>query len=146
MDERPNYYAILTADVRYDERLSSTEKLLYAEITALASKDGVCWASNNYFASLYKVTPVHISRMLNKLKECGYIRTELEYKPNSKEIKKRNIYLLTKMLRGINKNVKGGINKNVKENNTSINNINIIKHKNFENNIINGNVYELYEN
>lgn len=146
MDERPNYYAILTADVRYDTRLNSTEKLLYAEITALSSKEGVCWASNNYFASLYNVTPVYISMMLRKLKECGYIRIELVYKPNSKEIQRRNIHLLNNSLRGIKQYYNRGIKQKFKENNTSINNINIIKHKNFENNIVNENVYELYEN
>lgn len=143
MEEKPSYYAILTADVRYDERLSSTEKLLYAEITSLCSKEGVCWASNNYFAKLYKLTPVHISRMIKKLCECGYIRAELEYKKGTREIKRRNIYLLTKMLRGININVKGGINKNVKENNINKNNINrIIPINNFSQDDLDN----LYEN
>ena len=145
--EKPNYYSILTADVRYDDRLSSTEKLLYSEITALTNKDGVCYASNNYFARLYKKTPTHISRMIKKLKDCGYINIEIEYKKNSKEIKRRNIYLLTKMLRGIDKNVNRGINKNVKDNITSINNINrIYKPKDFKTNIVNGDLEELYDN
>ena len=147
MEEKPNYYAILTANVRYDERLSPMEKLLYAEITALSSKDGVCWASNSYFANLYNLTPQHISRMIRKLKRCGYIEIKIEYKPNSKEIKRRDIYLLTNMFIGINKNVNRGINKYVKDNNTSTNNINIIyKLKGFKGNVITSDLNDLYDN
>lgn len=31
-----NYYAIIPATIRYNEKLKSSEKLLYGEITALA--------------------------------------------------------------------------------------------------------------
>ena len=47
--ENPNYYAILTAEVRYSKNINANEKLLFAEITALANKTGECWASNNYY-------------------------------------------------------------------------------------------------
>ena len=43
---KPNYYAILTAEVRYDNRLSANEKLLFAEIPALSNKTGEFWAGN----------------------------------------------------------------------------------------------------
>ncbi len=36
--ERPTYYAVLPATVRYDNALSEFQKLLFAEITALADK------------------------------------------------------------------------------------------------------------
>ena len=38
MNEKPNYYAIIPANVRYDNELRANEKLLYGEITALSSK------------------------------------------------------------------------------------------------------------
>ena len=122
MEEKPNYYAIIPADVRYDPNLTSTEKLLYGEITSLTQKTGECWASNKYFANLYDVEPQSISRMIKHLTEREHITYRIVYKENKKEIEKRIISL------PINKNVNTyyqkcyeGINKNVKENNTSIN-------------------------
>ena len=61
MNERPAYYAILTAKIRYDRNLKANEKLIYAEITALANKEGYCHASNKYFSDLYDVTPQTVS-------------------------------------------------------------------------------------
>ena len=38
--ERPGYWAVLPASVRYDETLPPNAKLIYAEIAALAQIDG----------------------------------------------------------------------------------------------------------
>lgn len=73
----PSFYAIIPADVRYDERLKPNAKLLYGEITALAQREGFCWAGNDYFADLYKVSTETISRWISQLKNCGYIDVEL---------------------------------------------------------------------
>ena len=53
MTETPNYYAIIPSNVRYSD-LKPNAKLLYGEITALSNKHGFCFASNKYFANLYK--------------------------------------------------------------------------------------------
>ena len=49
----PNFYAIIPANVRYDNNLTPIEKLLYVEITALTNDKGYCWAGNEYFAKLF---------------------------------------------------------------------------------------------
>lgn len=67
MKEQPNYYAIIPASVRYCKELSANEKLLYGEITALTNKEGYCWASNDYFANLYKVESRTVRRWLGNL-------------------------------------------------------------------------------
>ena len=126
MEENPNYYAIIPAEIRYDKDLSDKAKLLYGEISALSNRTGECWASNKYFADLYGITTIHISRIINELKEKKYIDVELMYKTHTRQIEKRIIKLndapIKEMLIPINKNVNTPINKNVKENNTSINN------------------------
>lgn len=117
----PNYYAILTSEVRYCPNLSAQEKLLFAEITALSSKEGVCFAGNKYFADLYSLTQVTISRQISNLEKEGFIT--IEYIKQGSRVKKRLI-TINKNVNGnaltINKNVNRTINKNVKDNNTSI--------------------------
>lgn len=139
MDEKPNYYAIIPSEIRYDDDLTPNEKLLYGEITALTYQNGECWAKNSYFANLYKVEIQSVSRWIRHLKEKQYIDLEITYKAGTKEVDKRIIKIKDNP---INKNVKGykqkcleGINKNVKDNNTSINNTSIkenIKRKVFK--------------
>ena len=119
---KPNYYAVIPAEVRYSKNLTPNAKLLYAEITALSKKDGSCWASNKYFSNLYNVSTVTISRWISSLVENNFINRKIVYKKGTKEIDKRYLQLCSG---GINKNVSTPINKNVKDNNTSINNTSI---------------------
>ena len=90
--EQPNYYAIIPATVRYDTNLKYTEKLLYGEITALSNKNGYCYAQNKYFADLYNVTAVSVSRWISHLQQLGYIKTEVIRNENiNKNVKDNNI-------------------------------------------------------
>lgn len=126
--EQPSYYAILTANVRYDNNLTDSEKILFAEITALSNKYGYCTASNSYFAKLYEVHKVTISKRIGNLKECGYVAIELVR--DGGEIKQRKLYPLTQTLtgisdttnRGVSDTTNRGISANAKDNNTSNNN------------------------
>ena len=112
MTDKPNYYAIIPAKVRYSS-LKPNAKLLYGEITALSNKLGYCYASNNYFAELYGVSKNTVSRWLSDLKKLGFITIEIQ-RNEKKEIIKRII--------GIDKKVVSSNDKIVKENNTSNNN------------------------
>ena len=111
MTEKPNYYAIIPAKVRYSS-LKPNAKLLYGEITALSNKLGYCYASNNYFAKLYGVSKNTVSRWLSDLSKLGFITIQIERNKN-KEITKRII--------GIDKKVDSPIDKKGKVNNTSNN-------------------------
>ena len=93
MEDRPNYYAIIPAQIRYDERLKPNEKLLYGEITALSNKTGECYATNKCFASLYDVTVETISRWITHLKELNYIDSKIIYRDGTHEIDKRIILI-----------------------------------------------------
>ena len=131
MKDKPSYYSILTADVRYDEKLSASEKLLFSEITALSNKHGYCTAGNGYFSKLYNVSDRSVTRWIKHLKELGYLKYVPIYKKDSKEVDERRLYPLTNSKEPLDKNVYGGrqkcprpLDKNVEDNITSINNIN----------------------
>ncbi len=54
MADKPSFYSILTADVRYDERLSFFARVLYSDITAMCNVKGYCSAGNEHFADKFK--------------------------------------------------------------------------------------------
>lgn len=74
--ERPSYFAIIPAEVRYDKSLPPGAKLMYGELTALASTDRGCFAKNSYFADLYGVSERTIRQWFVSLEECGYIERQ----------------------------------------------------------------------
>jgi hypothetical protein len=119
MKEQPNYYAIISAEVRYDNNISANAKLLYAEITALLNMNGECFATNKYFSKLYGKSVVTISKWINELISNGYISSYYTYKGGTKEIDRRYLSILKG---GIKENDKGGIKENFKDNNIKVNN------------------------
>lgn len=120
--EQPNYYAVIPANIRYDKDLTANAKLLYGEISALTQKNGICFATNEYFSRLYNLSERAITRLIGSLKNKGYIKVEIKNDIDNKRT--RQI-----CLGGIDKNSVNPIDKNVQYNNTSISNntsINII--------------------
>lgn len=101
---RRSYWAQLPSEVRYSGELSSTAKLLYAELSALIGEDGYCWATNTYFAGVLGVSERTISRMITQMESAGFIRCEMAATDNGSE---RRIYA------GAFFPGKGGIDKNV---------------------------------
>jgi len=90
---KPNYYAVIPAEVRYNKKLTPNAKLLYAEITALCNMNGKCTASTQYFCKLYEVSRGSVQNWLRLLEKSGYISREVIYKKGSKEILSRSIKL-----------------------------------------------------
>lgn len=108
---RPSFYVIIPANVRYDKALPDKAKLLYGEITALCNKEGFCWAKNEYFAELYGLTDRNIQRLIKALKDGGYIDVVIDQKSmNPRKIFLANLttkmsHLTTKMSPAHDKNV-----------------------------------------
>lgn len=117
-------YAICFNEWLLDEEVKNELRLLLA-ISCLTARDGMCFASNNYFAELFGETDVSISRKLKKLADRGYLT--INYERRGCEIISRKIRL-TKLLTDDYQNCYSTINQNVKENNNNKenNNINII--------------------
>ena len=121
--DKPGFYAILPATVRYDKRLKPIERLLYAEITALSNTQGYCNASNSYFSKVYDITPTTASRYIANLITHGYVNSQMIFAEDKKQIKERRLYPIT----GIDEMSKGGIDQTSKDNTTSNNNTSINK-------------------
>lgn len=139
--ERPGYYGILPASIRYDKNLKPMEKIMYSELTALSNKNGYCNATNSYFAELYEVSKNTVSLWISDLEKAGYIKTKLIYEAGTKNIKERRIYISDPITKNddtyhekevdpITKNDDTPITKNREDNNTSINNTRIILKEN----------------
>nr|DAK45877.1 MAG TPA: replisome organizer protein [Caudoviricetes sp.] len=116
-NEKPSFYAILPAHVRYEKRLKPAERLLFAEISALTNKFGYCTASNSYFSELYETKKETVSRWISHLSELGFVKLEMVYE--GKQIKGRKIWIDEKVMTPIDEKVKGN---NTRLNNTRLNN------------------------
>ena len=124
-NDKPGYWAVIPAGVRYDPDLPPSAKLLYAEISSLTDAAGYCFASNAYFERLYDLSERTIIRLLRILERRGWIRTE----ENTGGKATRKIYAgvnpaagaaadpLTKMSVPPDKNVRENSKENRKKNN-----------------------------
>lgn len=103
----PAFYAVIPASVRYDDQIPAAAKLLYGEISALANRDGFCWASNSYFAELYKASERNVARLIQSLEKQGYITITATRHPVTGQTVGRRIRLRETVVvtRGDDKNV-----------------------------------------
>ena len=126
MVEKPSYYAILPANVRYSKAVCDGAKLLYGEITCLCNKEGYCWASNAYFSELYSKSSDTISRWISELARAGFIFPIVDNSAgNSRKIWLKEVVpigknadtLSAKIRRGYRQKSVEGIGKNAEHNN-----------------------------
>lgn len=102
-------YEILT-----DDKLNDKEKIIYSMITAL-SKENECTMSNSYIGKLLNICNIQVSRIINSLKKKGYVKIEIIYRENSKEIYLRKIVPINKNVNRYKQISSESINNNVKD-------------------------------
>ena len=81
----------IPAEILLNEKLSDKEKIILAIILYLSEETKSCFASNKYIASIVNVTANRVSKIISSLKEKQYIKVQLKYKTDSKEIEQRQI-------------------------------------------------------
>ena len=118
--DKPTYYGVLPAEVRYHPKLNSSQKVLYTEIDALSTKQGYCFASNAYFADLYGVHKGTISAWIKALKDAKSIKVFYEITKGNVEIRK--ITPLHKNMNPPSGKAESPLHKKLKYNNTKYNN------------------------
>lgn len=120
----PSYFAIIPANVRYDQNLNPNAKLLYGEITSLTNQLGFCYANNAYFAELYQVSKQSINNWLKTLEEHQYIKRHIYREKGSKEILNRYITIFEKPIQiNLNRPIQEILRDNSKPLNNKTNNI-----------------------
>ena len=112
-----NGYSICFNEWAMDKSIKSELGLLLI-ISGLTAEKGYCYASNEYFAKLFKIEERTVSRRIAKLNKKGYVK--LDYKKSGAFVISREIRL-TKMSTKLDKSVLGTVDKSVLENSTSIN-------------------------
>ncbi|MBI5973416.1 helix-turn-helix domain-containing protein [Staphylococcus caledonicus] len=80
--KQPSYFSILPANVRYDNRITDSERVIFAEITSFSNEYGYCTASDEYFASLYGHNKLTILNRINHLRKLGYLKITYKYIDN----------------------------------------------------------------
>ena len=70
------------------KNLTLMQKVLLVEIDSLDNDNG-CYASNQYFADFFELSPKRISVIIQELVQKGYIKSKLIYKENSKQVSNR---------------------------------------------------------
>lgn len=126
--EKPGYWAVIPAGVRYDEVIPPNAKLLYAEISSLTGADGYCWATNEYFQKNFGLSERSVQRLIKSLADAGYIRIE------DGDSKKRKIYAGVNPLHGQSANPDKNVTVEPRQNCRG-NPDKIVTHTNIYNNI-----------
>ena len=123
-ESKIGYYAVIPSTVLFNEELKSNEKLLYAVITALANKEGYCYASNNYLADLFNSKAHTISNWISHLNKLNFVYVDL-IRNNKNEIIQRRIYIndipyVTKMTYPYTIKMSEGMSQKRQDNNINI--------------------------
>ena len=93
MSEKQALYAVIPARVLYDDQLPPNAKLVYAEIAALATRDGYCTAWNQHFSELFGLAVDTVSRLIGKLQDRGHITTDVTRDPHTRQVTGRKIWI-----------------------------------------------------
>lgn len=84
-----NFYINLDAD----RRIPSGAKLLLRKIRQLSVKKGFCWATNKTLAEMFASATRTVQKWIRALKDLGYIKVEIVYKGDTKEVVGRKIFV-----------------------------------------------------
>jgi len=76
MIDHKSFWVVMPAWLALDKSIPREVKDLYAIISALASKEGFCWASNAYLAKELGVASRTVIRNIIKLEELGVVNAE----------------------------------------------------------------------
>ena len=102
----------IPAEILLNKDLSDKEKIILSMILYLSEETKSCFASNKYISSIVNVTANRVSKIISSLKEKQYIKVQLKYKTDSKEIEQRQITPIVENINRYNSKSQEGIGTN----------------------------------
>ena len=102
----------IPAEILLNKDLSDKEKIILSMILYLSEETKSCFTSNKYIASIVNVTANRVSKIISSLKEKQYIKVQLKYKTDSKEIEQRQITPIVENINRYNSKSQEGIGTN----------------------------------
>lgn len=78
-------------EILTDNKLSDKEKIIYTIIIYLGKEKRYCYLMNKSISELLNISITQVSKLVNSLKDKGYINIEIIYKENSREVEMRKI-------------------------------------------------------
>ena len=77
--------------VMTDKNLSDKEKYIYSLVVFLSQEKQYCYCTNKTISELFNISVTQVSKLINALKDKGYINIEMQYKENTKQVEIRKI-------------------------------------------------------
>lgn len=78
-------------EILTDKNLSDKEKHIYSLVIFLSQEKQYCFCTNKTISELLNISVTQVSKLINSLKDKGYINIEMVYKENSKEVDIRKL-------------------------------------------------------
>lgn len=78
-------------EILTDKNLSDKEKHIYSLAIFLSQEKQYCFCTNKTISELLNISVTQVSKLVNSLKDKGYINIEMVYKENSKEVDIRKL-------------------------------------------------------
>ena len=85
-------FTLIPREISEDKTLKLNEKFILSEVVTMQTYTGEFHASNQYLADLLGLSKSSISRIINDLRNRGYIRSYQHYDPVDKITYKRTLH------------------------------------------------------
>jgi DNA-binding MarR family transcriptional regulator len=85
-------FTLIPREISEDKSLKLNEKFILSEVVTMQTYAGEFYASNQYLADLLSLSKSSISRIINDLRNRGYIRSYQHYDPVDKITYKRTLH------------------------------------------------------
>ena len=85
-------FTLIPREISEDKTLKLNEKFILSEVVTMQTYAGEFHASNQYLADLLGLSKSSISRIINDLRNRGYIRSYQHYDPVDKITYKRTLH------------------------------------------------------